>query len=174
MKKSTVLLIFIIYLASIVVIGFFGMKIKVYDEIKYVKSIDMSVEAESKSMFVFQYTGIDSSMGNKEYSLTVNFSQHLTGNFENKNGNIEERNYIALSLIPKVTYDTGDVANSEEESITYSHSSPNYEERELFSLSDRGQLICFRAGIAFRIYVDPAQKSGNGTGAIITVYVINE
>ena len=53
MKKSTTLLIFIIYLASIVVIGFFGMKIKVYDEVKYVKSIEMSVEAENRKMYTF-------------------------------------------------------------------------------------------------------------------------
>ena len=37
MKKSTIIVILIVYLVSIVAIGFFGMAVKVYDEVKYVK-----------------------------------------------------------------------------------------------------------------------------------------
>ena len=120
MKKSTILLIILIYLASIVVIGFFGMKIKVYDEIKYVKNIDMSVEAENENMFTFIDEGIDAATGNRAYKLIINFDNYLIGSFTRKNGITEERKYIPLTLIPYVTYDTGDVANSEEESIKYS------------------------------------------------------
>lgn len=172
MKKSTTLLIFIIYLASIVVIGFFGMKIKIYDEIKYVKSIEMSVEAENKKMFFFEDIGIDQVTGNKKYKLTVNFDEHLVASFTRKNGTVEDRKYVPLSLIPYVTYDTGDVANSEEESIKYSISNTLLEDRELISLSVRGQLLCFKNNIAFMIYVNPASKAGNGKGAVISVYVV--
>ena len=172
MKKSTTLLIFIIYLASIVVIGFFGMKIKIYDEIKYVKSIEMSVEAESKKMFSFSDNGIDSATGNKKYKLVVNFKEYLVASFTNKDGKTEERKYVPLSLIPYVTYDTGDVANSEEESIKYSLSNNLLEDKEYISLSDRGQLLCFKNNIAFMIYINPATKAGNGTGAVIYVYVV--
>lgn len=40
MKKSTLLIILVIYVASIAVINFFGMKIKVYDEIVNVSAIE--------------------------------------------------------------------------------------------------------------------------------------
>lgn len=171
MKKSTILLIFLIYLASIVVIGFFGMKIKVYDEIKYVKNIEMSVEAENENMFTFIDEGIDEATGNRAYKLVINFDNYLIGSFTRKNGIIEDRKYIPLTLIPYVTYDTGDVANSEEESIKYSISNEVFVDKEYVSLSERGQFLCFKTGIAFIIYVDPASKGGNGTGAIISVYV---
>lgn len=39
MKKSVILLIFIIYIASIAVVGFYGIKIKVYDEKVMVEDI---------------------------------------------------------------------------------------------------------------------------------------
>ena len=148
------------------------MKIKVYDEIKYVKSIEMSVEAENKKMFFFEDIGIDQVTGNKKYKLTVNFDEHLVASFTRKNGTVEDRKYVPLSLIPYVTYDTGDVANSEEESIKYSISNTLLEDRELISLSVRGQLLCFKNNIAFMIYVNPASKAGNGKGAIISVYVV--
>ena len=171
MKKSTILLIILIYLASIVVIGFFGMKIRVYDEIKYVKNIEMSVEAENENMFTFIDEGVDAATGNRAYKLIINFDNYLIGSFTRKNGITEERKYIPLTLIPYVTYDTGDVANSEEESIKYSISNEVFVDKEYVSLSERGQLLCFKTGIAFIIYVDPASKGGNGTGAIISVYV---
>lgn len=171
MKKSTILLIILIYLASIVVIGFFGMKIKIYDEIKYVKNIEMSVEAENENMFTFIDEGIDEATGNRAYKLVINFENYLIGSFTRKNGLTEERKYVPLTLIPYVTYDTGDVANSEEESIKYSISNNVYIDKEYVSLSERGQLLCFKTGIAFIIYVEPASKGGNGTGAIISVYV---
>lgn len=173
MKKSTILLIFIVYLASIVVIGFFGMKVKVYDEIKYVKTITMSVEAENEQMYDFVEDGTDTVLGNKKYKLTVHFNAHLIGSFTRKNGLVEERRYVPLTLLPYVTYDTGDVANSEEESIKYSLSNTSFEEKEYISLSEKGQLLCFKTDIAFMIYIDPATKGGYGTGAIIAVYVVD-
>ena len=103
MKKSTILLIILIYLASIVVIGFFGMKIKIYDEIKYVKNIEMSVEAENENMFTFIDEGIDEATGNRAYKLVINFDNYLIGSFTRKNGITEERKYIPLTLIPYLT-----------------------------------------------------------------------
>lgn len=40
MKKSVIIVIGIIYIASIVFIGFFGMKITAFDEIYYVKKVE--------------------------------------------------------------------------------------------------------------------------------------
>lgn len=41
MKKSIILLIFVIYVASIVIIGFFGVKLASYDPVIYVKQIEI-------------------------------------------------------------------------------------------------------------------------------------
>ena len=170
MKKSTILIIFIIYMASIVMIGFFGMASKVYDEIKYVTEIEMDAEAESEEMFTFKQLE-DSAQGNKQYQLVVKFKNALTGSFE-VDGVQMERKYIPLTLIPHVTYDTGDVANAEEESIVYRISDEKLIEKNQVSLSNRGELFCFKKDTAFIIYVDPATKSSNEVCVIINVYVI--
>ena len=172
MKKSTVLIIFIIYLASIVMIGFFGMATKVYDEIKYVSAIEMDVEAENEEMFSFKQIA-NTSQGNKQYQLIIKFDNALVGVFD-RDGVQEERKYIPLTLIPHVTYDTGDVANAEEESIVYRLSNSELQDKEHVSLSSRGELFCFKKDIGFSIYVEPASKSGNEVGVIINVYVLGK
>lgn len=44
MKKSVILTILIIYIIAIVVVGFIGIALKIYDEKKYVESIECSTE----------------------------------------------------------------------------------------------------------------------------------
>lgn len=172
MKKSTILIIFIIYLASIVAIGFFGMAAKVYNVNKYVNSIEITIEAEDEKMFNFYNEGLLE--GKKHYKIDVYYDKALTGEFENKLGIVEERKYIPLTIIPHVTYDTGDVANSEEESIVYVLAEEDMElqNKEYIKLTERGELTCFRVDTAFRIYVEPASSSSNDVGVIIDVYVI--
>lgn len=49
MKKSVIVMIMVIYVASIVFIGFFGMKISAYDEIIYVNKVEcINEEAKLK------------------------------------------------------------------------------------------------------------------------------
>jgi len=69
-------------------------------------------------------------------------------------------------------YDTGDVANAEEESIVYRISDEKLIEKNHVSLSSRGELFCFKKDSAFIIYVDPSTKSSNEVGVIINVFVI--
>lgn len=171
MKKSTAIIIFIVYLASIILIGFFGMKVKAYDLQKYVKTIEMSVEAEDKSMFNFIYVGKDETTKNNKYELNVFFDKALTDNFK-VDGIVETRKYVPLTLIPKVTYDTGELSDSKGESIKYSISNEDLVENNYVELSEFGMLKCFKQNIRFTIYVSPASVSGIGTGAIITVFVI--
>lgn len=40
MKKSVIITIIVIYVLAIVVVGFIGLKMKVYDEQKYVEKIE--------------------------------------------------------------------------------------------------------------------------------------
>lgn len=166
MKKSTAILIVIIYVASIILVGFFGMSVKVYDEIKYVKKIEMSVEAESEETYNFEYFGIDTKTENPKYILTVNFEDFATRDEDDKL-------FILLNLIPKVTYDTGDIAGDTENIVyTLSSSGKNYVDKGYITLDDYGTLVCYKNMIGFQIYVNPAQKGGNGTGAIVQVYIV--
>lgn len=171
MKKSTILFIAIIYLVSIVSIAFFGMKSKVYDEIKYVKEIKMSVEAEDPEMFVFNENGYSSS-GNRQYELTINFNKSMIANFETEDGIIESRKYVALNFIPHVTYDTGDVADAKEEKIRYvlGSTGEDYEKKGYIELSERGELMCFSEK-SFRLYVEPESRGSFKAMVIIDVYV---
>ena len=79
MKKSTTILILIIYVASIVLVGFFGMSVKVYDEIKYVKQIAISVEAESEELYTLtKLDENDAVTGNPQYNLTIRYNSYGT------------------------------------------------------------------------------------------------
>ena len=172
MKKSTILIIFIVYLASIVTIGFFGMASKVYDETKYVQAIEMSVDAEDEKMFTFEYVGeTQDDNKNKMYELYIDFDYAQVSEFEV--GGIQmDRYFVALNLIPHVTYDTGDVANAEEESIRYRLDDEELQEKQDIDLKKNGSLYCFKVDTAFRIYVEPAKQSSNEVAVIIDVYVI--
>ncbi len=168
MKKSTTLLIILVYLASIVVIGFFGMKIKVYQPTQYIKSIEMNVEAENKNMYTFEYTGLDES-GNHTYALTIHFAYGLEMETE-VNGVIVKKRYVPLSLIPLVTYQTGDI-ETKEDTVKFEISDESLIDRGAISLSKNGQFMCFRNVGGFAVYIKPTQPQGTGTEAIIWVYV---
>lgn len=169
MKKSTALVILIIYLVSIVLIGFFGMAVKAYDLQKYIKSIEMSVEAESEEMFKFEYLGKDinedgSGTYNNKYKLIINFKHALID--EN------EKAYLPLTLIPKVTYDTGDV-NAKGDTIKYSTNKEAEEliDKDYLKLDERGILTVYKKRISFYVYINPNSIGRIGSGAIIEVHV---
>jgi len=169
MKKSTALVILIIYLVSIVLIGFFGMAVKAYDLQKYIKTIEMSVEAEKESMYKFESMGKDinedgSGTHNNVYKLIIYFSEALVD--EN------QQQYLPLTLIPKVTYDTGDV-NAKGDSIKYTTNkeAKEYIDNDYINLDERGILTVYKKRISFDIFVNPSSVGKIGSGAIIHVYV---
>ena len=173
MKKSTALVIFVVYLVSIVLIGFFGMAVKAYDLQKYITSIEMSAEAENENMFKFEYQGIDLPRPNDpQYVASYNRIYKLTIYFEHALTDDAGNNYLPLTLIPKVTYDTNDV-DSKGDSIKYSINpeAKDLEDMEYFSLDELGRLIVNKKKIVFDIYVNPNSISRIGSGAIIHVYV---
>ncbi len=164
MKKSTVVLILIVYLASIVVVGFFGMKVKVYDEISYVKSIEVTVQAESAEMYEFEDTGISTITQNHTYRLKLFFTDHHLVDGEGVD-------YLPIIFMPQVTYESGDIA-SEAEKIKYSIiSSVDYEAQGKVSLSERGELKCFDNMIVFTVVVSPEKSNLVGSKAEIEVWV---
>ena len=173
MKKSTALVIFIIYMVSIVLIGFFGMAVKAYDLQKYITSIEMDVEAEDKEMFKFEYLGIDLPRENdREYVASYNRIYKLTIYFDYALLDEEGQMYLPLTLIPKVTYDTGDVG-AKGDTIKYS---TNPEAEELidagnFTLDELGRLVIYKKKITFDIFVNPASVAKIGSGAMIQVSV---
>lgn len=173
MKKSTIVIIIAIYLVSIVVISFLGIKVRVYDETKYVKEIQISVGAEDENRYSLENLGKDS-LGNNQYSLTIYFKNAKEGKFPMKSDPSIEitRKYLILSLIPHITYDTGDVANAEEESIVFKIGNESYQEKEWITLSEKGFITAFRKDISTPIYVTPAKSGRVGAGATIYVSVV--
>lgn len=167
MKKSTIIIIFIIYVASIILIGFFGMRVKAYDLQKYVKAIEMSAEAEDKAMFKLESLGKTENKDN-HYKLTVYYDKGKTGDFE-IDGIIETRKYVPLTLIPKITYTSGELGKGEK--IKYTISREELIDNHSIELTEYGVLTCFRK-TSFIIYVAPASSSGIGSSAIIDVFVI--
>ena len=177
MKKSTMLIIFIIYVVSIIVIGFFGMSVKVYDEIKYVKSIQISVDAEDPDMYNLEDPVIDESTKNPKYKLRLFFK---TNALLDGNGN----KYLPLNIIPKIEYDTGEIEGSNLQGITYTVSNEKLVNDNIISLNKNGTLICYEnlmvnsqgvlehKAYSFFIYVNPVSVSGLGKGAIIKVDVV--
>ena len=170
MKKSTTLIIFIIYLVSIVAIGFFGMASKVYDEINYVQAIDITVRTDDEESYRFKENGT-TEQGNKRYQLMLYFNKAIDIKVEDENGNDEMRKALHITFIPNITYDTVDTANAEEEGIVYNISNQQYIEKKYVSLNNRGELICFKNNISFKIYVDPESKGSYAAGIVIDVYV---
>lgn len=162
MKKSTLLIIMLTYLASIVIVGIFGMSIKVYNPSKYIKTIEMSAEAEDSNMFLMSHMGYDNVNGNL-YKLTVYFNKYFQ---------LDENNnkYLSLNLIPYITYKTGDVGGGE--GIIYDISKPQYQEKGYINLTSTGELNCYASSLYFVITVKPERSSGNGTSSIIQVFVL--
>ena len=164
MKKSTIIIILIVYLASIIVVGFFGMRVKVYDKVKYVKSIEVTAQAESEEMYSFESNGINPTTQNHQYTLKVYFTEH---HLVDADGN----SYLPIIFMPQVTYDSGDIAG-EAEKIKYSIvSSTPYEERWQVSLSERGELRCFDKRLSFTVMISPETSSLVGSKAEIKVWV---
>lgn len=161
MKKSTMLTIFIIYVVSIILIGFFGISIRVYDQINYVKSIEIEIAATNTNMYDLGEREIDEN-GNNKYWLNIYFSKAI-----DVNGTL----MLPLNIIPKVTYNTENVADAKAESISFSLSDENYQKDGFISLSDKGELICYDYGFSFEVYVNPTSKGRNGSGAVLVVWV---
>lgn len=161
MKKSTALIIFVVYIVSIVMIGFLGMAVKAYDIQKYIEDVQMSVEAENENMFKWEYLGKTKEENN--YKLII----YLKNATQTENG----KPFIALTLIPRITYEDGEL-NAKGDGINYSVNpeAEEYRENGNFSLDKRGILKVNTKRLAFSICVKP--KSINGSeGANIEVHV---
>ena len=174
MKKSTVLLIFMIYVASIVIIGFFGMRIKIYDEVKYINKIEISVEAEKSEMYELTLLPEkDKTTQNDVYNLKIYFTDYAEEGefFDEGSGTNLTKKYLPISFIPKITYDTGE-EGANVEGITYNISNQKLIDNKSVELENNGTMICFKPKISFYVYIDPVSKGRNGTGVIIHVFVI--
>ena len=162
MRKSTIAVILAIYVASIVAIGFYGISIKVYDKVKYVESIELKIEAENDNMYSFVSQG-KSETGDNKYYLKIHFkSAHLVDG--------AGKEYLPISIVPYVTYDSGDVAGNEEKIKFTLNSSVDFVEKGKISF-DNGQLVCYDSEFVFYVTVSPEQVSKNGSSATVKIYV---
>lgn len=166
MKKSTLIVIFIVYLASIVAVGLFGMSVKVYDQVKYVSSITVSAESSEESALKLEQVSYSATDGYL-YRLRVDFSKADT----TTNASGEEQKVLEFSLIPKVAYESGEIS-SNLEAIVYllDGNGQSYVDSEYISTDGRGQFLCHRNKISFQVTIRP--KSGSSSGAKATIRVI--
>lgn len=181
MKKSIVVTILVIYVASIIIVGFFGMSVKVYDSIKYVQSITMSAEAGSEDMITFTDTSPE--QGKHTYTLNIYFAAAQHGPVEDKDGNIVEKDFISVTLIPKITYKTGDLGAEESVVYTLSEQGEKYVEKGYFTLSKYGVLTIFgkdaetptlEKAFVTTIYINPEKSGDPDAGAVITLKCLNK
>lgn len=171
MKKSIIITILLVYLASIILVGFFGISVKVYDVVKYVQSIEMSVESNNPDAYDWQaeeYAGT----GKHRYELTVHFSEATEGPVDDGEGNIETKMFIGLNLIPQVTYTSGDLGAEEPIQYRLSDGGKSFVEEGYFTLSDYGVLMIYKELFYTTIYIEPQNYGSINAGAVIELICI--
>lgn len=170
MNKSVVITILLIYVASIIIVGFFGISVRVYDSVKYIDSITMDVQATDDSYYKFTDTSPES--GAHTYSLVVYFTNAQEGPVEDNDGNTVVTKFISLTLIPKVTYKSGELGAEEKLKYVLPKDAIQKQEEGDFSLSQVGVLTLFKP-VSFIIYITPESQSSADAEAQITVVCVN-
>lgn len=170
MKKSIIITILLVYLASIIIVGFFGISVKVYEVVKYVQSIEMSVESNNPNAYTWK--DMSESTGKHKYELEVHFSQATEAPIDDGEGNIENKLYIGLNLIPQVTYTSGDLGAEEPIQYRLSDGGKSFVEKGYFTLSEYGTLVIYKELFYTTIYIEPVNYGSINAGAIIELICI--
>ncbi|MBR1988693.1 MAG: hypothetical protein IKA36_06640 [Clostridia bacterium] len=177
MKKSTIITIFIIYLASIVAVGFFGFKVKTIGEVMYIKTINLDVKCEDESAFVFREKKDKekkySKFGYNEYIMFVHFSKAQDIKVE-ENGEDVDKKQLVFSIIPSVTYLTGESPDAEGDSLVYTIMQEKVKTNKYAEVDKKGTLSVWSNKQSFTIKVAPKTTELYGSVAIIDVYFVKE
>ena len=169
MKKSIVITILLVYVASIVIVGFFGIAVKVYDEVKYVQSITMSVESDNDEA----YTWTDTTKPDSKhtYKMIIDFSKAEEGMVEDKDGNLINTKYIGFTFIPQITYMSGDVEAENKIIYTLSDKDKNLQEKGYFTLNEYGVFTVFKAPFIINITIKPQDVNRASINAPATIAI---
>ena len=170
MKKSVIITILLVYLASIVIVGFFGISVKVYEVVKYVQSITMSVESNNAE--AYEWVEDTSYAEGHKYKLTIHFGKATEGPIDDGTGNIETKLYIGLNLIPQVTYTSGDLGAEEPIEYKLSDGGRSYADDGYFSLSQYGVLMIYKELFFASIYIEPQNYGSIKAGAVVDLICI--
>ena len=170
MKKSVIITILLVYLASIVIVGFFGISVKVYEVVKYVQSITMSVESNNAE--AYEWVEDTSYTEGHKYTLTIHFGEATEGPIDDGTGNIETKLYIGLNLIPQVTYTSGDLGAEEPIEYKLSDGGQSYADDGYFSLSQYGVLMIYKELFFASIYIEPQNYGSIKAGAVVDLICI--
>lgn len=170
MSKTTIAIIIVLYAVSIFLVGVFGLTIKVYEKVKYVKEIQIEVEAEDKESFKL----LDNS---KTKEIGEDNKYNLVAYFYKKHQVVDGKKQLQLNILNHVTYTTGDLAASNEK-IKYVY------DNNMQTHIDNGTIV-FNNGIlllndpgteelfVFQFRISPEHASINGSSAIVTITVVN-
>lgn len=168
MKKSIIITILLVYLASIIIVGFFGISVKVYDVVKYVQSIEMSVEGSDPETYEWS----EDENKKHHYELIVHFANAVEGPIVDNEGNVENKLFIGLNLIPQVTYTSGDLGAEEPIQYRLIDAGKQYVEDGYFSLSEYGTLMIFKEYFFTTIYIEPRNPGGINSTATVDLICI--
>ena len=167
MKKSTLIVILLIYFASIVIVGFFGIAVRVGEEIDYVQSIQVEIKTLNDDFVTIKGPTFDPIIGNK-YTVIVDFKGASTV----KNSLGEDVKFFDISIIPTVTYISNkEVVNAEGIEFSLSEQGEKYVQDKKIEVDNRGQIIFYEKVNAFSVTIHPASSSGAGTSAVVTIAV---
>lgn len=172
MKKSTIITIFIIYLASIVAVGFFGFKVKVIGEVMYVKTINLDVRCEDESAYEFRemFEEEKTSDGKyNEYVMFIDFSKAQNVKVEDGGEEVNKKQ-LAFSIIPSVIYRTGDSPDAEEDTVVYSIIEDRVKDNGYAEIDEKGVLTVWEDKLSFTVKVSPKSTVLHGSEAIIEIY----
>lgn len=173
MKKSTIITIFIIYLASIVIIGFFGIKVRVDGEIMYIETINLDIKCEDETSFEFRKKEkteyIHQSMNANEYVMFVDFSKAQEVKVE-EDGEEVTKKQLVFSIIPTVSYLKADSPDAEEDTVVYTIMQDRVKDKGYAEIDNKGILTIWGDRLLITILVSPKSTILSGSQATIDIF----
>lgn len=145
MRKSTIVTILLIYLASIVAVGFLGTRVRIYDEIRLVSSISISVRAANEKSFKYtgESVGQDESTGFKIYKMTAYYNAY------------QENGVLEFAFIPVFTFKDGKKEEMTGKAVSYQIEPSGYVDSGWLSITNNGILSLNRGTMDIDLYIRP-------------------
>ena len=155
MRKSVIITLFIIYIASIVIIGYFGTKVKSYDTNKYVKGLEISITATNADCYELiknekdGYVVIDETSGYEEYNLKLRYTKY------------KQNNRLDVAIVPIFLFADGEKEKRTGREVSYQIDGLSSKNQDKITVDENGNLAILKSGLTCTLYIRPI-----GTGQI--------
>lgn len=142
MKKATIVAIFIIYLASIFLIGFFGMRVKVYGEVRYVTDVSVRVLSSNSDSFTQPEPEEVEDSTIKTYTMKVRMRYAENGSLD-------------IQLIPTFTFKDETSEEFKSSDIDIVLIDQGYADEGWVEVLDGGKIRFKEGGLSISFYIKP-------------------